>query len=71
MQSSVVPANIVYDRVPQFPSRYWRSLQKVIGTTLNFSTGFDPRVQWAVRKDFDSDFGGYKSFYFGFQKKLK
>lgn len=43
--------SIVYDRDPQFTSRYLRSLQKVIGTTLNFSTAFDPRVQWAVGKD--------------------
>ncbi len=35
-----VPVSIVSDRDPRFTSRFWDSLQKALGTRLNFSTTF-------------------------------
>ena len=37
-----VPISIVPDRDMRFTSRFWRTLQEVFGTVLNFSTAFHP-----------------------------
>ncbi len=39
-----VSASILSDRGPQFTFRFWRKLQEVLGTQLNFSTAFHPRT---------------------------
>ena len=39
-----VPVSIVSDRDPWFTSRFWPSLQAVIGTHLHFSTTFHPQT---------------------------
>lgn len=36
----VISGSITSDRNPRFVSRFWKSLQKAMGTKLNFSTGF-------------------------------
>ena len=39
-----VPVLIVLDRDPRFTSAFWRRLQKVLGTRLDFSTVFHPQT---------------------------
>ncbi|KAJ9141155.1 hypothetical protein P3X46_031728, partial [Hevea brasiliensis] len=39
-----VPVSIVLDRDPRFTSRLWGSLQKALGTRLNFSAAFHPQT---------------------------
>ena len=39
-----VPITIVSDRDPHFTSIFWHSLQKALGTKLNFNTTFHPQI---------------------------
>ena len=36
------PATIVSDKDPRFTSRFWPSLQSVLGTKLKYSSAFHP-----------------------------
>ena len=38
------PVSIVLDRDPRFTSRFWPSLQEVLGTKLKFSKAFHPQT---------------------------
>nr|GEY35352.1 reverse transcriptase domain-containing protein [Tanacetum cinerariifolium] len=35
-----IPVSIIYDRDPRFASRFWRTLQKALGTSLDMSTTY-------------------------------
>ncbi|GKA13349.1 putative reverse transcriptase domain-containing protein [Tanacetum coccineum] len=39
-----VPVTIILDRDPRFASRFWRSLQKSLGTNLDMSTTYHPKT---------------------------
>ncbi|GJX91695.1 putative reverse transcriptase domain-containing protein [Tanacetum coccineum] len=39
-----VPVSIISDRDPRFESRFWRSLQKSLGTNLDMSTVYHPET---------------------------
>ncbi|GJU27428.1 putative reverse transcriptase domain-containing protein [Tanacetum coccineum] len=39
-----VPVPIISDRDPHFASRFWRSLQKSLGTNLDMSTAYHPET---------------------------
>ena len=39
-----VPRNIVSDRGTQFTSRFWKKVQEVLGTRLDFSTAYHPQT---------------------------
>ncbi len=39
-----VPRRIVSDRGPQFTSRFWKSLQALLGTKLDFSSAYHPQT---------------------------
>ncbi|GJU26605.1 reverse transcriptase domain-containing protein [Tanacetum coccineum] len=42
-----VPVLIISDRYPRFASRFWRSLQKSLGTNLDMSTAYHPETgEW-------------------------
>ncbi|GJU52446.1 retrotransposon ORF1 [Tanacetum coccineum] len=42
-----VPASIISDRDSRFASGYWRSLQKALGTDVNMSTAYHPKMDGA------------------------
>nr|GFB13980.1 putative reverse transcriptase domain-containing protein [Tanacetum cinerariifolium] len=39
-----IPVSIIYDRDPRFASRFWRTLQKALGTSLDMSTTYHPET---------------------------
>ncbi|GJZ26779.1 putative reverse transcriptase domain-containing protein [Tanacetum coccineum] len=39
-----VPVSIISDRDPRFASRFWRSLQRSLGTNLDMSTAYHPET---------------------------
>nr|GEW84104.1 putative reverse transcriptase domain-containing protein [Tanacetum cinerariifolium] len=39
-----IPVSIICDRDPRFASRFWRTLQKALGTNLDMSTAYHPET---------------------------
>ena len=39
-----IPISIVFDSDPRFTSRFWKELQLALGTRLNVSTDFHPKI---------------------------
>ena len=44
MRLHAIPLSIISDQAPQFTSRFWRSLQKGLGTKVKLSTTFHPQT---------------------------
>ncbi|GKC29078.1 putative reverse transcriptase domain-containing protein, partial [Tanacetum coccineum] len=45
-----VPVSIISDRDPRFASRFWRSLQKSLGTNLDMSTSCHPKTDGQIER---------------------
>nr|GFB49657.1 putative reverse transcriptase domain-containing protein [Tanacetum cinerariifolium] len=39
-----IPVSIIYECNPRFASRFWRTLQKALGTSLNMSMAYHPKT---------------------------
>nr|GEW51991.1 reverse transcriptase domain-containing protein [Tanacetum cinerariifolium] len=39
-----IPVSVIYDHNPRFPSNFWKSLQKALGTSLDMSTAYHPET---------------------------
>ncbi|GJR35570.1 putative reverse transcriptase domain-containing protein [Tanacetum coccineum] len=39
-----IPVSVIYDHDPRFASKFWRSLQKALGTNLDMSTTYHPQT---------------------------
>nr|GFC66424.1 reverse transcriptase domain-containing protein [Tanacetum cinerariifolium] len=39
-----IPVSIICDHDPRFASRFWRTLQKALGTSLDMSTAYHPET---------------------------
>ncbi|GKF68699.1 putative reverse transcriptase domain-containing protein, partial [Tanacetum coccineum] len=39
-----IPVSIICDRDPRFSSKFWKSLQKALGTSLDISTAYHPET---------------------------
>ncbi|GJS72777.1 putative reverse transcriptase domain-containing protein [Tanacetum coccineum] len=47
-----IPVSIICDRDPRFASNFWRSLQSALGTNLDMSTAYHPKLDGQVRGQF-------------------
>jgi hypothetical protein len=47
-----IPISIILDRDPRFTSRFWPSIQHVLGTRLDMSIAFHPRLMASQKEPF-------------------
>nr|GEY67922.1 putative reverse transcriptase domain-containing protein [Tanacetum cinerariifolium] len=45
-----VPVSIISDRDPRFASRFWKSLQKSLGTKFDMSTAYPPETDGQIKR---------------------
>jgi transposase InsO family protein len=45
-----IPKKIILDMDSRFTSRFWTSLQSMLGTQLNLSTTYDPKIDGKIER---------------------
>ncbi|GKC91240.1 putative reverse transcriptase domain-containing protein [Tanacetum coccineum] len=51
-----IPVLIICDRDPRFASNFWRSLQNALGTSLDMSTAYHPKIDGQIEFSYNNSY---------------